>query len=50
VIFHVPKQPPPKLQNPRKWSEYFVDFLDKCLRKDPKERFSAKDLLQVSFL
>ncbi len=49
MIFHVPKQPAPRLKDPQKYSAEFNDFVDKCLRKDPRERFSAKDLLHLPF-
>lgn len=47
VIFHVPKNPPPQLQNKNKWTDEFNDLIAKCLKKDAKERLAAKDLLQV---
>ena len=31
-----------------KWSAAFVDFVDKCLVKDVKERWSVKQLMNVS--
>jgi len=50
VIFQIPQQPPPKLTDGSKWSEDFADFLDKCLRKNPDERTSAKELLYHPFI
>lgn len=50
VIFHIPKQPPPRLKNEKSWSPDFVDFLDKCLRKDPTERLTAVQLLCHPFI
>lgn len=41
------QQPPPSLSNPRQWSPTFVDFVAKCLVKDPASRLSAIDLLSV---
>lgn len=38
---------PPTLNEPNKWSKQFRDFLSFCLIKNPKERFSAKDLIKV---
>ena len=40
--------PPPSLTNPRSWSPTFLDFINKCLKKDPAERPSAINLLTVS--
>ena len=31
-----------------KWSAAFVDFVNKCLMKDVKERWSVKQLMEVS--
>ena len=31
-----------------KWSAAFVDFVGKCLVKDVKERWSVKELMEVS--
>jgi len=50
VIFHVPKQPSPKLQDPKKWSNEFNDFIEKCVKKDPKDRLNSKDFLQHPFI
>jgi len=50
VIFHIPKEPPPKLKNPERWSPEFLDFLDKCLKKNPEERATAKQLLCHPFI
>jgi len=50
VIFHIPKQPPPKLKEPKKWSADFTDFLDKCLKKDPNQRATAVQLLCHPFI
>jgi len=50
VIFHIPKQPPPRLKEPKKWSPDFVDFLDKCLKKDPEQRAPAVQLLCHPFI
>eukprot|EP01114_Cavostelium_apophysatum_P015337 TRINITY_DN4151_c0_g2_i1.p1 TRINITY_DN4151_c0_g2~~TRINITY_DN4151_c0_g2_i1.p1 ORF type:complete len:489 (+),score=118.72 TRINITY_DN4151_c0_g2_i1:152-1618(+) len=50
VIFHIPKMPPPKLKEPEKWSADFSDFLEKCLRKNPDERPTAKELLSHPFI
>ena len=38
---------PPSLSS-SKWSDEFVDFMSKCLVKDVKERWSVKQLMEVS--
>ena len=38
---------PPSLSS-SKWSAVFVDFVNKCLMKDVKERWSVKQLMCVS--
>ena len=38
---------PPALSS-SKWSAAFVDFVDKCLIKDVKERWSVNQLMSVS--
>ena len=43
----IPKEPPPTLSEPKKWSPEFQDFVSKCLVKDPNQRATASELLQV---
>eukprot|EP00027_Filamoeba_sp_ATCC50430_P000309 CAMPEP_0168556782 /NCGR_PEP_ID=MMETSP0413-20121227/9067_1 /TAXON_ID=136452 /ORGANISM="Filamoeba nolandi, Strain NC-AS-23-1" /LENGTH=446 /DNA_ID=CAMNT_0008587753 /DNA_START=170 /DNA_END=1510 /DNA_ORIENTATION=+ len=50
VILHIPKQPPPRLKEPQKWSKDFNDFIERCLQKNPMERSSAKQLLNHPFI
>ena len=47
LMVEIPQNDPPKLKDPSSWSEQFSDFIEKCLRKNPDERFSAEQLLQV---
>ena len=43
----IPTKPPPSFRNPDKWSPEFIDFVSKCLVKNPEQRASAHELLQV---
>ena len=48
VLFLIPKNPPPSLQGD--YSKAFKDFVDLCLRREARERPSAKDLLRHPFI
>lgn len=47
AIFMIPSNPPPTLRKPDLWSKDFVDFINQCLVKNPEQRASATELLQV---
>ena len=44
----IPTKPPPSFRNPDKWSQDFIDFVSKCLVKNPEQRALAAELLEVS--
>lgn len=48
VLFHIPKNPPPKLDG--NFSRDFKDFISHCLTKDYDRRPTAKDLLRHRFI
>lgn len=47
VVIKVQKSEPPTLEYPQKWSQNFNDFLNKCLLKNPDDRWNARQLLNV---
>ncbi|XP_014290734.1 serine/threonine-protein kinase 10 isoform X1 [Halyomorpha halys] len=50
VLLKIQKSDPPKLDQPSKWSKNFNDFIAKALVKDPTQRPTADDLLQLPFI
>ncbi|KAK3087188.1 hypothetical protein FSP39_002847 [Pinctada imbricata] len=50
AIFMIPTKPPPSFRNPDKWSPEFIDFVSKCLVKNPEQRATAAELMQHEFI
>ncbi|BFZ00806.1 hypothetical protein BsWGS_03848 [Bradybaena similaris] len=50
ALFLIPRNPPPRLKNPNKWSSKFHNFVDCCLVKDYQQRHSTEQLLKHPFI
>lgn len=50
AIFMIPTKPPPTFKDDERWSMEFLDFVSKCLVKNPEERATATQLLQHPFI
>jgi len=46
----IPTKPPPSFREPDRWSPELIDFVSKCLVKNPEERASASQLLHHEFI
>lgn len=50
AIFMIPTKPPPTFKDDERRSKEFLDFVSKCLVKNPEERATATQLLQHPFI
>ncbi|KAK4317532.1 hypothetical protein Pmani_011378 [Petrolisthes manimaculis] len=50
AIFMIPTKPPPSFREPDQWQPEFIDFVSRCLVKNPEERATATELLQHPFI
>ena len=50
AIFMIPSKPPPSFSKPDRWSPQLIDFVSRCLVKNPEERATASELLQHEFI
>ncbi|KAM6907013.1 serine/threonine-protein kinase 10 [Xenentodon cancila] len=50
VLLKIAKSEPPALEEPRKWSKDFKDFLKKTLDKNPETRPTAAQMLEHPFV
>ncbi|XP_053209493.1 serine/threonine-protein kinase 3-like [Panonychus citri] len=50
AIFMIPTKPPPSFRDPDRWSTEFIDFVSRCLVKNPEHRASATSLLKHEFI
>ena len=49
-IFMIHMKPPPTFSQPDKWSETLIDFVSRCLVKNPESRATAPELLEHEFI
>ncbi|XP_065888960.1 serine/threonine-protein kinase mig-15-like isoform X2 [Dysidea avara] len=50
ALFLIPRNPPPRLKNPRKWTQRFIQFTDQCLTKNTPQRPTSDNLLRHPFV
>ncbi|XP_059143805.1 serine/threonine-protein kinase mig-15-like isoform X2 [Physella acuta] len=50
ALFLIPRNAPPRLKNPNKWSSKFHNFVESCLIKDYTQRHSTEQLLKHPFI
>ena len=50
AMFMIIGKPPPSFSEPDKWSQEFIEFVSRCLVKNPQKRATASDLLKDDFI
>ncbi|XP_038079118.1 myosin-IIIb-like isoform X2 [Patiria miniata] len=50
ALMKIPRNKPPTIQHPAKWSPEYNDFIARCLVKDTEQRASTTELLSHPFL
>lgn len=50
AIFMIPTKPPPTFRDKDRWCPEFIDFVSRCLVKNPEHRASASSLLKHDFI
>lgn len=50
ALMQIPLRDSPTLQNNKKWSKEFVDFVRECLIKDQTKRHTAEEMLHHTFI
>jgi len=48
ALYYIPQNDPPTLAEPQLWSKEFQNFVAWCLQKNPDNRPSAQELMQVA--
>ena len=47
ALYHIAQNDPPELQQPESWPEALRSFVSVCLKKEPEDRPTAVELLEV---
>lgn len=50
ALFLIPRNPPPRLKQTKKWGPRFINFIEQCLTKEPTKRPTSDELLRHSFV
>ena len=46
ALFQIPRNPPPTVKDPTRWSQVFLDFISECLVKNYEERPTMAELTE----